>query len=95
MSIFTQTFKSVDHQISELEQQLSELQSYRDQLQTANETTKSSLQALSEAMRSLKPEHADEVKREITRYLGLDNLPAQPTIESTTSNGNDNGGSSQ
>ena len=92
MAIFAQTYKSVDSQIIELEQQLQQLQDYRQQLQTADETAKSSLKALSEAMGNLKPEHAEEVKREITRYLGLDNLPA---TESTTSNGSDNGASSE
>jgi len=76
MAIFAQTYKSVDSQITELEQQLQQLQDYRQQLQTADETAKSSLKALSEAMGNLKPEHAEEVKREVTRYLGLDNLPA-------------------
>lgn len=87
MAIFAQTYKSVDSQITELEQQLQQLQDYKQQLETADETAKSSLQALSEAMRQLNPEDAETVKREVTRYLGLDNLPA-PT-ESTTSNGSD------
>ena len=94
MAIFAQTYKSVDSQITELEQQLQQLQDYRQQLQTADETAKSSLKALSEAMGNLKPEHAEEVKREITRYLGLDNLPATDS----TCNGNDssdNGASSE
>jgi len=87
MTIFAQTFKSVDSQISDLEQQLQQLQDYRQRLQTADETTESSLKAISESLKELDSEHIDEVKREITRYLGLDSLPAQPTTDSTSSNG--------
>jgi hypothetical protein len=92
MAIFAQTYKSVDSQITELEQRLQQLQDYRQQLQSADETAKSSLQALSEAMRGLKPEHAEEVKREVTRYLGLDNLPA---TDSTTLDDSENGASGE
>lgn len=94
MAIFAQTYKSVDSQITELEQQLQQLQDYRQQLQTADETAKSSLKALSEAMGNLKPEHAEEVKREVTRYLGLDNLPATDSTCNDNGSG-DNGASSE
>jgi len=97
MSIFTQSIKNVDHQISDLENQLQQQKEYREQLQSANETAQSSLKALSETMRQLNPEDAETVKREVTRYLGLDNLPAQPTpdTDSPSFNGNDDGASSE
>jgi len=98
MTIFAQNLKNVDHEITELKQRLNQLQEYRQQLNTVEETTKSSLQSLSEAMRGLKPEDAETVKREVTRWLGLDDMPTtDSTIEtdSPSSNGNHNGASSE
>ena len=87
MAIFAQTLKNVDSQINALEKQLQEQKEYREQIQSAEDTAKSSLQSLSQVMRGLKPEDAETVKREVTRWLGLDDMP---TTDST-SGGNDNG----
>jgi hypothetical protein len=96
MSIFTQSIKNVDHEISALENQLQQQKEYREQLQSANETAQSSLKALSETMRQLNPEDADTVKREVTRWLGLDDMPANDsTIETDSPSSNDNGSSEQ